>query len=82
MQADIIQKYNRPVPRYTSYPPANFFAPLSEADYLRAVEESNAARQNQISFYVHVPFCRHLCHYCGCNSYPTHHYALIQAVQE
>ena len=79
MQADIIQKYNRPVPRYTSYPPANFFAPLSEADYLRAVEESNAARQNQISFYVHVPFCRHLCHYCGCNSYPMGRTETVQA---
>ena len=70
MQTDIINKYNRPVPRYTSYPPANYFSNFSEADYLQMVEKSNQARQNQISFYVHIPFCRHLCHYCGCNSYP------------
>lgn len=79
MQTEIIQKYNRPVPRYTSYPPANYFGPLQEVDYLRAVEESNQARQNQISFYVHVPFCRHLCHYCGCNSYPMGRMETVQA---
>lgn len=70
MQTDIIEKYNRPVPRYTSYPPANFFGDFSEADYLAMVDQSNQARQNQISFYLHIPFCKHLCHYCGCNSYP------------
>lgn len=70
MQPEIIQKYNRPVPRYTSYPPANYFTTCSEADYLTMCEQSDKARQNQISFYLHIPFCRHLCHYCGCNSYP------------
>lgn len=70
MQPDIIQKYNRPVPRYTSYPPANFFTAMTAEEYLQAVDASNKARQNQISFYLHIPFCRHLCHYCGCNSYP------------
>lgn len=71
MQPEIIQKYNRPVPRYTSYPPANYFGEFSETDYLCAVNASDSARQNQISFYLHIPFCRHLCHYCGCNSYPA-----------
>ena len=70
MQQHIINKYNRPVPRYTSYPPANYFGHYAEADYLAMVDQSNTARQNQISFYLHIPFCRHLCHYCGCNSYP------------
>ena len=70
MKPEIIQKYNRPVPRYTSYPPANFFGEMMAGDYLQAVDTSNEAKQNQISFYLHIPFCRHLCHYCGCNSYP------------
>ena len=72
-------KYNRPVPRYTSYPPANFFGDYAEADYLEMVDKSNTARQNQISFYVHIPFCRHLCHYCGCNSYPQAKPEVIRA---
>ena len=79
MQPDIIQKYNQPVPRYTSYPPANFFTALTAEEYLQAVDASNEARQNQISFYLHIPFCRHLCHYCGCNSYPIAKPETVQA---
>ena len=82
MQPDIIQKYNRPVPRYTSYPPANYFAPCSEADYLNMCELSDKARQNNISFYLHIPFCRHLCHYCGCNSYPMAKPEMVKAYVE
>ena len=58
-----------PVPRYTSYPPANFFREYSEDEYRVAVNESNAAKDNHLSFYLHIPFCRHLCYYCACNSY-------------
>ena len=79
MKSEIISKYNRPVPRYTSYPPANFFSSFSEQDFLSMVEQSNKARDNQISFYLHIPFCRHLCHYCGCNSYPQAKPEVLQA---
>mgnify|MGYP000875530759 CR=1 FL=1 len=82
MQPEIIQKYNRPVPRYTSYPPANYFGEFSETDYLCAVNASDSARQNQISFYLHIPFCRHLCHYCGCNSYPAAKPETVEAYVE
>ena len=82
MQPEIIQKYNHPVPRYTSYPPANYFGEFSETDYLRAVKASDTARQNQISFYLHIPFCRHLCHYCGCNSYPAAKPETVEAYVE
>jgi hypothetical protein len=38
----LIEKYNIPVPRYTSYPPANFFsAEFNNNDYIRAIEVSN-----------------------------------------
>lgn len=66
-----LDKYNIPVPRYTSYPPANFFhEDFTATDYLQAIEESNQTNPSHISFYIHIPFCRHLCHYCGCNSFP------------
>lgn len=68
MTDDIIQKYNVPVPRYTSYPTANYFEDFTNEQYLDMVKASNDAPNNHISFYIHVPFCRHLCHYCGCNS--------------
>lgn len=63
-------KYNVPVPRYTSYPPANFFHPgFGEADLVRAITESNQQTPQHLSFYIHFPYCQQLCHYCGCNSY-------------
>lgn len=66
----IIEKYNKPIPRYTSYPPANFFdTNFSTADYLAAVEESNDLNPQNISLYVHIPFCTSLCYYCGCNTH-------------
>lgn len=70
MTDSILTKYNVPVPRYTSYPPANFFTDtFTSVDYKLAIETSNTARPNHISFYLHMPFCRSLCHYCGCNAY-------------
>jgi oxygen-independent coproporphyrinogen-3 oxidase len=70
MKQEILNKYNVPVPRYTSYPPANYFREdFTAEDYLRAIEDSNTATPNHISFYLHMPFCRRLCHYCGCNAY-------------
>lgn len=68
MNEVIFKKYNVPVPRYTSYPTANRFEEFSAEQYLQAVEASNDATADNISFYIHVPFCQHLCHYCGCNS--------------
>lgn len=69
MKTEILEKYNTPVPRYTSYPPANFFGEMTAEVYRNAVVESNRSGNNQLSFYFHIPYCRHLCHYCGCNSY-------------
>lgn len=68
MNEALFKKYNVPVPRYTSYPTANEFEAFDAQRYLKAVEASNNAIADNISFYIHVPFCRHLCHYCGCNS--------------
>jgi oxygen-independent coproporphyrinogen-3 oxidase len=67
---ELLQKYNIPVPRYTSYPPANYFdESFTTKDYETAVIASNSIGEQSISFYIHIPFCRHLCHYCGCNSF-------------
>ena len=82
MYTEIINKYNVPVPRYTSYPPANYFEPFTNARYLEAVQQSNQASERALSFYLHIPFCRHLCHYCGCNSYPMARPEIIESYVE
>lgn len=70
MEQVLIDKYNKSVPRYTSYPPANYFHEFTTEDYLEHVIKSNKEGEKKLSFYFHMPFCRQLCHYCGCNSYP------------
>jgi oxygen-independent coproporphyrinogen III oxidase len=64
---DLIQKYDQPAPRYTSYPPATeFHDNLSEDDYKLAIANSNE-KQKPLSLYFHVPFCQTACYFCGCN---------------
>lgn len=66
---DLIKKYDRPGPRYTSYPPANFFRPgFMEQSYIDLLHQSNQQQPRNMSFYFHVPFCPQLCNFCGCNS--------------
>lgn len=72
MQHALLNKYNVPVPRYTSYPPANYFTDaFRQSHLLEAIEASNSQKPDSISVYFHMPFCHHLCYYCGCNSYPA-----------
>jgi len=65
----IILKYNRPGPRYTSYPPANFFnQTVDNKKFISLVEESNNLGSKNISIYIHIPFCSQRCYFCGCNT--------------
>jgi oxygen-independent coproporphyrinogen-3 oxidase len=56
-----------PVPRYTSYPTAAQFHPgVTAADQARAL--AAIAPDDPIALYLHIPFCRQICWYCGCNT--------------
>lgn len=66
---ELIHKYNIAVPRYTSYPPANHFEDdFKAADALRLIDESNQGSPSNIAIYIHIPFCKKICFYCGCNT--------------
>lgn len=59
----LLSRYNRPAPRYTSYPPAPHWQPAHRGLLISALRKSTAP----LSIYVHIPFCERLCLYCGCN---------------
>jgi oxygen-independent coproporphyrinogen-3 oxidase len=71
MSDPLVQKYNIPGPRYTSYPTVPYWNPddISIANWkktlIRSFEESNS--EEGISIYIHLPFCEKLCTFCGCH---------------
>jgi hypothetical protein len=66
----LLQKYNIPVPRYTSYPTVpvwNERIDVNEFSIVFAHQFTIENSANGISLYIHLPFCETLCTYCGCN---------------
>jgi oxygen-independent coproporphyrinogen-3 oxidase len=70
----LVEKYDRPGPRYTSYPTApQFHQAFAIDDYRSAAKESNESPvPKPLSVYIHIPFCKSLCYYCACNKIITH----------
>ncbi len=71
MSTSLIEKYNVPGPRYTSYPTVpywnsdTFSSRLWESSVKQSFYESNS--KEGISLYIHLPFCESLCTFCGCH---------------
>ncbi|RMG84717.1 MAG: oxygen-independent coproporphyrinogen III oxidase [Bacteroidetes bacterium] len=76
MKTTLLEKYNIPAPRYTSYPTVPYWQtppkPEEWTDSVRAAFAENP----EISLYIHLPFCESLCTYCGCNKRITRNHGV------
>lgn len=70
----LLEKYDRPGPRYTSYPTApHFHGELGEEQYCERLAAAAARADEPLSMYVHIPFCEARCTYCGCSAVISPH---------
>jgi len=68
IDTSMLMRYDRPGPRYTSYPTAPVWADdFPESEWTSAMQRANAKPGAPLSLYVHIPYCRSMCLYCGCS---------------
>ena len=68
---ELIARYDKAGPRYTSYPTAvQFHSGFNVSEYRQLAQESNASGR-PLSLYFHIPFCATVCFYCACNKIIT-----------
>ncbi len=70
---ELLRRYDKSGPRYTSYPTAaQFHSGFTEADYRAQAQGTNATKPARpLSLYFHIPFCDTVCFYCACNKIIT-----------
>ncbi|MGB5108105.1 MAG: oxygen-independent coproporphyrinogen III oxidase [Candidatus Zixiibacteriota bacterium] len=69
---DLLRKYDRPGPRYTSYPTAPVWSnEIGAHQYAEALRATSVKTDVPLALYCHIPFCRKRCYYCGCNTVIT-----------
>jgi oxygen-independent coproporphyrinogen III oxidase len=64
---EFLERYNRPGPRYTSYPTAPVWNDTFGVNELEEVHQQAERAQSPVSLYMHLPFCESLCLFCACN---------------
>jgi oxygen-independent coproporphyrinogen-3 oxidase len=80
---ETVRRFDRPGPRYTSYPTAvEFTDEVGPAAYLEKLAASNAEGDAPLSLYAHLPFCEHRCLFCGCHVVITPHMPVAEKYME
>lgn len=65
----LLEKYDTPAPRYTSYPTVPYWtdSPTLE-ECIQSLETHLSPKESKLALYLHIPFCETLCTFCGCNT--------------
>ena len=81
---DTVRRFDRPGPRYTSYPTAvEFHEGVGQDVYKEKLAQANAVGQGSpLSLYAHLPFCEHRCLFCGCHVVITPHMPVAEKYLE
>lgn len=80
---ELLRKYDRPGPRYTSYPTVPVWTDqIGVSDYRQALSNASKESDTPLAIYCHIPFCRKRCYYCGCNTVVTRQRSRIDAYVE
>ena len=76
---NLVEKYNVPGPRYTSYPTVPFWKnnPLNVDSWMTTINRNHAEfNSGDMSLYIHLPYCESLCTFCGCHKRITKNHAV------
>ena len=83
MDFEAVKRFDRPGPRYTSYPTAvEFTEEVGREAYEAKLAQANANPGDPLSLYAHLPFCEHRCLFCGCHVVITPHMPVAEKYME
>ena len=85
MLRELLARYDKPVPRYTSYPAVPHWdaEQFGVASWLESLQEAMIRYETLgITLYIHLPYCERLCTYCGCNKHITTNHAVEYPYRE
>ncbi|HEY8387030.1 MAG TPA: oxygen-independent coproporphyrinogen III oxidase [Parasegetibacter sp.] len=78
INVDMLEKYDLPIARYTSYPTVPYwdFSTIDEKKWKDTVIQTFQSENNEVSIYIHLPFCENLCTFCACTKRITKNHGM------